>query len=226
MDTAPTHPRTALRAVLALLALALVLLGVAAAPAGAEAAAKSASCHVNHHTKNGFAEHDCSFYLKTSVYNGMHTGQGKVGTIHGGTNWVICQSVGRTVHYGKSYNHWWAYTQSDQGTWGWVNAVFATGGGNNGGFGGVPACSSTTRYDKSYYADYPPQDFSAYGAKLSCEVYDDPFAEVYAASCQRYHLSNGTNATKGSASGHGTSVCDLQTRTYQGRRICDISGLY
>ena len=220
----PAHPGRS-RLVLVLLAVAVALLGALVAPGSAEAAARPAPCHANHHTKNGHAEHDCGFYLKTTVYTGVHTRQQKTGTIHGGTNWVVCQSVGKTVHYGRSYNHWWAYTLSDQGSWGWVNAVFAKGGGNNGKFKGVPACSSTTRYDGSSYADYPPQSYTAYGARLGCEVYDDPGADVYAATCQRYHLSNGKGATKATGEGD-TVVCDLESRKYEGRRICEISGLY
>ncbi|NUR29553.1 MAG: hypothetical protein HOV83_27515 [Catenulispora sp.] len=63
------------------------------------------------------------------------------GYLHQGTNWVICQAAGRTQHQGSYYNKWWAYTESDTGVWGWVNAVSAAGGDNDGAFGGVPQCS-------------------------------------------------------------------------------------
>ena len=63
------------------------------------------------------------------------------GYLHQGTNWVLCEAQGRTQHQGQYFNNWWAWTQSDNGSWGWVNAVSAAGGDNNGAFGGVPACN-------------------------------------------------------------------------------------
>jgi hypothetical protein len=219
--------RRATRALLALLiTLCAAGLAVGTAPVASAASPTPVPCASHGHKKNGHAEYDCSFYKVTAVYSGVHTGQRKVGTLHGGRNWVLCQAVGKSVTYGKNVNHWWAYTLSDQGTWGWVNAVNARGGSNNGKWKNVPACSMTTRYDGEFYPDYPPQTYAAYGAKLACEVYDDPFAEVYAATCQRYHLSNGYGATKATASGRSTTVCDLRAKTYHGRRICEITGTY
>ena len=59
-----------------------------------------------------------------------------------GTNWVICQATGRTEHQGQYYNDWWAWTKANNpGGWGWVNAVSAAGGDNDGAFGGVPLCN-------------------------------------------------------------------------------------
>lgn len=224
--TQPLRPSRLRRRLLAVLAaLALTMLGFGVVPSTASAATQ-VPCHDNHHKKNGFSEHDCGWYTKASVYEGPHGFQRKVGTIHGGTNWVLCQAVGKTVHSGKYYNKYWAYTLTDQGTWGWVNAVYASGGSNNGSFKGVPTCGRH-RYDGNFYPDLPPQTAKASGGRLSCEVYADPFAEVWAASCQRFTLSpSGSSITHGYSSSHSTVACDLETRTYHGRRICEITGEY
>jgi hypothetical protein len=47
---------------------------------------------------------------------------------------------GGKVTNGRSYNHWWAWTEANNHRWGWVNAVWAHGGGNDGKFARVPAC--------------------------------------------------------------------------------------
>ncbi|GAA1993820.1 serine/threonine-protein kinase [Catenulispora subtropica] len=71
----------------------------------------------------------------------VYTSSGSItGYLHQGTNWVLCQATGRTQHQGQYYNKWWAWTASDHGGWGWVNAVSAAGGDNDGDFGGVPLC--------------------------------------------------------------------------------------
>ncbi|NUR64105.1 MAG: serine/threonine protein kinase [Catenulispora sp.] len=65
-----------------------------------------------------------------------------IGYLHQGTNWVICQATGQTQHQGQYYNKWWAWTAADNHAgWGWVNAVSAAGGDNDGAFGGVPLCN-------------------------------------------------------------------------------------
>lgn len=212
-----------------LLALTVVAAGLIAPVLGAspaDAAPATVPCSATHHTKNGHREYDCVFYLKTTVFSGPHHLQGKVGTIHGGTNWVLCQAVGETVHYGRSYNDTWAYTLSDQHTWGWVNAVFARGGANDGRFGGVPTCGRTTRYDGEFYPDAPPQKLTATGGRFSCEVYDDPFADVWDASCQRFRMTDGGTITHAYARYQPTVACDLESDRYEGRQICRISGLY
>jgi hypothetical protein len=78
----------------------------------------------------------------TSSGSPVYAGSGSVtGYLHQGTNWVLCQAAGRTQHQGQYYNKWWAWTASDHGGWGWVNAVSAAGGDNDGTFGGVPMCN-------------------------------------------------------------------------------------
>jgi hypothetical protein len=67
----------------------------------------------------------------------------RVGYLHKRSNWVACQHVGGRVDYGGHFNNVWAWTLTD-GTpaRGRVNAVYATGGADNGPYGGgVPACA-------------------------------------------------------------------------------------
>lgn len=47
-------------------------------------------------------------------------------------NWFVCQEQAASYHLpGTSYsNNWWAYTESDDGGWGWVNEVYFKGGNN------------------------------------------------------------------------------------------------
>jgi hypothetical protein len=66
-----------------------------------------------------------------------------VGFLHAGTNWVVCQRVGARVRSGPYFNNNWAWTLADDLKWGWVNAVYASGGDNDGPFGGgVPPCGT------------------------------------------------------------------------------------
>lgn len=86
----------------------------------------------------------CTFWRDSSIYAG--NGQ-YVGFLHAGSNWVVCQEWGQTVHEGQWYNSWWAWTLRDKGTgsygdgWGWVNAVNVKGGENNQAYPGVPPCN-------------------------------------------------------------------------------------
>jgi hypothetical protein len=128
------------RPVLAL--LPIVLLATIAAPTAS--AATPANCHPS---TQGGGKYDCDFYL---AGNGQNSGTpvnapdgSLVGYLHKGTNWVICQRVGNRVTSGAYYNDNWAYTLADDNNWGWVNAVYAGGGDNDGPFGGgVPNCGN------------------------------------------------------------------------------------
>jgi hypothetical protein len=73
----------------------------------------------------------------------VDSGGGTVGYLPSGTNWVICQAQGRTVTQGQYFNNWWAWTEANNKSWGWVNAVDAHGGDNNGAFGSVPMCNGS-----------------------------------------------------------------------------------
>jgi hypothetical protein len=97
---------------------------------------------------NAGGEHyDCQFYVPDDGRSGGAPVQSADGTtdgyLHKGTNWVVCQQGGGRVDYGGHYNSVWAWTLSDGNpAWGWVNAVYASGGDDDGGFGGgVPDCA-------------------------------------------------------------------------------------
>ncbi len=64
-----------------------------------------------------------------------------------GTNWVLCQRKGSTIRLGTTYyNYWWAFTEADNGAYGWINAVYGSGGDNDGAFRAVPLCSASSKY--------------------------------------------------------------------------------
>ena len=63
-----------------------------------------------------------------------------VGYLNHGRNFVDCQEYGGKVALGGNYNHYWAWTEANDGKWGWVSALFAAGGDNDGTFAGVPSC--------------------------------------------------------------------------------------
>jgi hypothetical protein len=68
-----------------------------------------------------------------------------VGRLPQGTNWIVCQQQGATVHDSAgNRNHWYAWTESEGvGGWGWASALDARGGTDFGMFGGgVPICGS------------------------------------------------------------------------------------
>jgi len=68
------------------------------------------------------------------VYANAYSGNGaaRVGTlIRGGSaNWFVGQSRNSTFSLGTALNNWWAYTQADNGRWGWVPEVYFSGGLN------------------------------------------------------------------------------------------------
>ena len=124
---------------------ALAMVGAAAATmtlsTGAAAAAAPVPC-----TANGGGKFNCTFYIAGDGRTGgspVQVGSTTVGYLHKGTNWVICQQVGGRVTVGRYYNNNWAWTLADNLKWGWVNAVYASGGDNDGPFGGgVPNCNN------------------------------------------------------------------------------------
>jgi lysophospholipase L1-like esterase len=103
------------------------------------AAPKPAPCHL---ASSG--HYNCSFW---PAGNGVSGGSAVVnesgywvGYLNQGTNWVSCQLYGGRVSYGRYFNHYWAWTEANDHKWGWVNAVWASGGDNDGKFAGVPSC--------------------------------------------------------------------------------------
>jgi hypothetical protein len=93
----------------------------------------------------GGGKYNCSFYAPGDGKSGgspVQVGATTVGYLHKGTNWVLCQQVGGRVTVGKFFNNNWGWTVADNNKPGWVNAVYASGGDNDGPFGGnVPPCN-------------------------------------------------------------------------------------
>ncbi len=88
--------------------------------------------------------YDCFFY---PAGNGISAGAPvqapdghRVGYLSHGTNFVYCQAGGAEVSTGHYHNNNWAYTEANNRARGWVNAVWARGGTNDGPYGRVPAC--------------------------------------------------------------------------------------
>jgi hypothetical protein len=111
--------------------------GAAPAPA---AGAKPATC-----SSAGAGHFNCTF---STAGNGIAGGtpvisaqRAIVGYLHQGVNWVTCQLKGGETTVSAFHNDSWAWTQADDGKTGWVNAVYASGGDNDGAFGGgTPSC--------------------------------------------------------------------------------------
>jgi hypothetical protein len=130
-------PRTWRRAAAGAVATTVALTAVGI---GAAAAAAPAPC-----TAIDGGKYNCTFYVAGDGKSGgapVQVGGTTVGYLHKGTNWVLCQQVGGRVTSGKFFNNNWAWTLADNLKYGWVNAVYASGGGNDGPFGGVPGCNN------------------------------------------------------------------------------------
>lgn len=95
---------------------------------------------------SGHTEYHCNFSLPTPLWQG-NTQRGNFK--YQSSNWILCQqSSSRFYKSSTVWNSWWGYSLSDENTWGWVNATYATTGGNGGAYGyasrtrTVPSCSS------------------------------------------------------------------------------------
>ena len=64
----------------------------------------------------------------------------QTGTVKQGDQPFYCQASGAEYTHGGFSNHWWAWTESDQGNWGWVSAVDIAGGTDNQPEPGLPYC--------------------------------------------------------------------------------------
>jgi lysophospholipase L1-like esterase len=137
MLSASLYPRHVVALIASVLAVALGSLNVAvaqAAPAPVPCV-KAAGGHFN-----------CQWYPAGDGQSGgaaVRSSDGTVvGYLHQGTNWIVCQQQGGRTSSGNYYNSWWGWTEADDGKWGWVNAVWAKGGDNDGQFGGgTPQCA-------------------------------------------------------------------------------------
>jgi hypothetical protein len=66
----------------------------------------------------------------------------QIGTVNQGDQPFYCQSSGGEYSHGGFSNHWWGWTEDDQGTFGWVSAVDIAGGSDNQPQPGLPYCGS------------------------------------------------------------------------------------
>jgi len=163
--------------------------------AGPASAAVQVPCHDSGHSINGHREYNCGFWETSPVVNSAGS---RVGTLHSGTNWVLCQWVGKDYQLGSYRNKYWAYTESDQGKWGWVNATYGKGGTNEGAWAGVPKCSQSAHYNGRTAPGYPPQTYQKSGASVSCYVTNYHLATTHTNGvCQRYLRSDGLARMRG-----------------------------
>lgn len=140
---------------LRLLVPAAVVAAMASGAAAASAAAPVPCSSI------GGGKYNCTFYVAGDGKTGgapVTAGDGSsAGFLHKGTNWVICQQTGGRVTSGPYFNSNWAWTLSDTNRWGWVNAVYASGGDNDGPFGGgVPPCNNAHGAPPSGGGPTPP----------------------------------------------------------------------
>jgi serine/threonine protein kinase len=66
----------------------------------------------------------------------------QMGTVAAGPQPFYCQSTGAEYMVNGFKNHWWAWTESAQGDWGWVSAVDLAGGANDQPEPGLPYCGT------------------------------------------------------------------------------------
>jgi hypothetical protein len=136
-----------------ILGVALAALATMAAASGT-ATASTVPC-----SKLSAGKYQCTFYpagdgITAGAPVQDATGK-RVGYLNHGHDWIVCQASGATVHSGSSYNRWWGYTEANDHHFGWVNAVWASGGSNDGPFAAkVPNCGST--YGSPPTAASPP----------------------------------------------------------------------
>jgi hypothetical protein len=148
--------RIVVRRLVRLAVVAVLALGGAAVAAPAQAAA-GCSPTSNH---AGYATYNCYMY-RSSVHVWHHYGSASyhgidntTGILYQGTSWFVCQRrFPVRIWYGSAANDYWAYTLSDNGWWGWVNAVYISGGVNWGPIPGLAGCPSGFGESAGYPGD-------------------------------------------------------------------------
>jgi len=88
----------------------------------------------------------CHFWVPGDGYSGGSpvVDGPVVGYLPQGWNWIVCQQEGpeTSLHgYPQYVNRWFAWTTAENGRQGWVNAVAASGGDNDGKFANPPSCN-------------------------------------------------------------------------------------
>lgn len=144
--------------IIALLAAATVL-GLTATPAAAVTHPNTITCGAAYahsataHMADGYSFHvsnvqHCQIWKAgTPVYADNQTGgsTATVGTLNsaGSGNWFVCHdsAFGRTYTYDGYTSKDWAITEDDQGSWGWVPAVFFSGSASS--WTGLRECTTT-----------------------------------------------------------------------------------
>jgi Putative metal-binding motif len=97
-------------------------------------------------TTIGGGKFECEWYRAGNGFTGgsiVAVGTTTVGYLPKGRNWIVCEQKGGDMHSPEGYrNHWFGWTQAENGTWGWASALDASGGDNYGSFGGgTPPCN-------------------------------------------------------------------------------------
>jgi hypothetical protein len=70
-------------------------------------------------------------FANAPVFDGPWSGNA-TGTLYAGTNYVYCKALGRDIGDGSAHNHWWLYTDPDEGPGGqWVSAYCLTRWGDD-----------------------------------------------------------------------------------------------
>lgn len=137
-------PNAATRMSVRIVLLALALLTTMALAAAPRASAAPAQIPCSPIAGGKF---NCQWWVAGDGQSGgspvLNPAGSRIGYLHKGGNWVICQQQGRRESSGPYWNTWWAFTLADNDKWGWVNGVNASGGDNDGSFGGVPNCSGS-----------------------------------------------------------------------------------
>lgn len=104
---------------------------------------------------NTGGKYECSWYRPGDGKTGgsiVAVGTTTVGYLHQGRNWILCEEKGGDMRNAEGYrNHWFGWTQADNGAWGWASALDASGGDNYGSFGGgTPPCNGQYGTPPSY----------------------------------------------------------------------------
>jgi hypothetical protein len=93
----------------------------------------------------GGGKYECDWYPPGDGIHGgslVVRGTATVGFLHQGRNWIICQQVGGDMRNAAGdRNHWFGWTQADNGQWGWASPLEARGGDDYGPFALAPNCN-------------------------------------------------------------------------------------
>jgi hypothetical protein len=124
-----------LAAVSGLVAAGALLIG---APTSASASSDPGACAPNGRTVfrdgDNRPEYLCTLWQGNVPVRAHGTNNaGIVGYLNygGRSNWFLWQCHGDENYIGSSFNNVWAYTEADNGTWGYVPETYFSGGANN-----------------------------------------------------------------------------------------------